>query len=119
MAVADGELEDLARRLVAPLRTGDVVEGATLVAITGELALQYDFVHGDARARIEVVPLPGPSPGSAAAVPRRKPAGPAGHPTLIATVQTFIAWIPSPVRAAASAGTSRSRWPRLASVRAR
>lgn len=59
MAVADGELEDLARRLVAPLRTGDVVEGATLVAITGELALQYDFVHGDARACIEVVPRHG------------------------------------------------------------
>lgn len=57
--MADGELEGLARRLVAPLRPGDALGEATLVAITAELALQYEFTLGDARTSIEVVPRTG------------------------------------------------------------
>lgn len=57
--MADGELEDLAHRLVAPLRPGDALGDATLVAVTAELALQYEFTRGDARTCVEVVPRGG------------------------------------------------------------
>jgi DNA repair photolyase len=57
--VADGELEDLAYRLVAPLRPGDALGDAALMAITAELALQYEFTLGDARTCIEVMPRVG------------------------------------------------------------
>jgi len=68
--VTDPRLHALARRLVAPLRTGDALSGDGLAgdstsgdpvlrSIDSDLAVEYAFVHGDATAHVEVVPREG------------------------------------------------------------
>ncbi len=57
--MAQGELDELATRLIAPLRVGDTLAGAELVSVTPDLALQYVFTAAGTTACIEVMPRQG------------------------------------------------------------